>query len=35
LMLTDGLHPNAQGVERIVEKILPLVRNQLKALPTP
>lgn len=35
LMLTDGLHPNAQGVERIVEKILPLVRKQLKALPTP
>lgn len=31
LMLPDGLHPNAQGVERIVEGILPLVEAQLDA----
>lgn len=35
LMLTDGLHPNAQGVERIVDGILPFVLHELNALPTP
>lgn len=29
LMLKDGLHPNAAGVERVVEGILPLVRRFL------
>jgi acyl-CoA thioesterase-1 len=28
-MLDDGLHPNAQGVARIVERILPKVEELL------
>jgi acyl-CoA thioesterase-1 len=32
LLLDDGLHPNAKGVARIVEGILPLVLNELDAL---
>lgn len=30
LMLPDGIHPNAQGVERIVGKVAPVVAEQLK-----
>ncbi|WP_127521632.1 arylesterase [Mesorhizobium sp. Z1-4] len=30
LLLGDGMHPNADGVDRIVEGILPLVEAQLK-----
>lgn len=33
LLLNDGLHPNAQGVAKIVEGILPLVEKELKAWP--
>ncbi|MBO6718828.1 MAG: arylesterase [Rhizobiaceae bacterium] len=29
LLLEDGMHPNAEGVDRIVEGILPLVEQQL------
>lgn len=32
LVLDDGLHPNAQGVARIVEGILPLVATELDQL---
>ncbi len=32
LLLDDGLHPNAKGVARIVEGILPLVLDELDAL---
>jgi acyl-CoA thioesterase I len=32
--LKDGLHPNAEGVARIVEGIAPLVESTLKGLPT-
>ncbi|NCD24857.1 MAG: arylesterase, partial [Deltaproteobacteria bacterium] len=28
----DGLHPNARGVDRIVDGILPLVESELDAL---
>lgn len=34
LLLPDGLHPNAQGVEGIVERILPTVKRFLSSLPT-
>jgi acyl-CoA thioesterase-1 len=30
LNLPDGLHPNAQGVERIVERLAPFLRETLK-----
>lgn len=30
LMLPDGLHPNAQGVEAVVAKVAPLVETRLK-----
>ena len=33
LNLADGIHPNAQGVGRIVEAILPTVEAFLKSLP--
>lgn len=33
LLLDDGLHPNAQGVAKIVEGILPVVEKELKAWP--
>lgn len=32
LVLDDGLHPNARGVDRIVDGILPLVENELQAI---
>lgn len=32
LVLEDGLHPNARGVAKIVEGILPLVETELDAL---
>jgi acyl-CoA thioesterase I len=32
LLLDDGLHPNADGVRRIVDGILPLVQQQLEEL---
>lgn len=32
LVLDDGLHPNARGVDRIVDGILPLVESELDAL---
>lgn len=32
LVLDDGLHPNARGVERIVDGILPLVETELARL---
>lgn len=32
LVLDDGLHPNARGVDRIVSGILPLVESELDAL---
>lgn len=32
LLLEDGLHPNANGVERIVDGILPLVLDEVDAL---
>ena len=34
LMLPDGVHPNAQGVERIADRLAPLVERRLKALPS-
>ncbi len=34
LMLPDGVHPNAQGVQRIADRVAPLVSGALKALPT-
>jgi acyl-CoA thioesterase I len=33
LMLPDGVHPNAQGVARIADRVTPLVRKRLEALP--
>ncbi|MES2753184.1 MAG: arylesterase [Pseudomonadota bacterium] len=35
LMLPDGVHPNAKGVARIAERLTPLVRDRLTALPPP
>ncbi|MDY0226926.1 MAG: arylesterase [Desulfomicrobium apsheronum] len=32
LLLEDGLHPNADGVERIVDGILPMVLDEVDAL---
>jgi len=32
LLLEDGLHPNANGVRRIVDGILPLVLEELDTL---
>jgi acyl-CoA thioesterase-1 len=32
MLLDDGLHPNAEGVRRIVDGILPLVQQQLNEL---
>ena len=32
LVLEDGLHPNARGVARIVDGILPLVETELDKL---
>lgn len=32
LVLDDGLHPNARGVDRIVSGILPLIESELDAL---
>ena len=29
LMLPDGIHPNAQGVERMADRIAPLVAERL------
>lgn len=34
LLLDDGLHPNARGVARIVDGILPLVTAELQSLST-
>jgi acyl-CoA thioesterase I len=31
LMLGDGIHPNAKGVTKVVEKLTPLVERELKA----
>ena len=31
LMLDDGIHPNAKGVTKVVEKLSPLVERELKA----
>lgn len=31
LMLPDGIHPNAQGVERIADKLAPLIGSRLRA----
>ncbi len=31
LMLDDGIHPNAKGVTKVVEKLGPLVERELKA----
>lgn len=33
LMLADGVHPNAQGVARIADRVSPLVERRLAALP--
>lgn len=33
LMLPDGVHPNAQGVDRIADRIAPLVKARLDAMP--
>jgi acyl-CoA thioesterase-1 len=33
LELEDGMHPNAAGIERMVERILPTVEKALSALP--
>lgn len=33
LVLEDGLHPNARGVARIVDGILPLIESELDKLP--
>ena len=33
LMLPDGVHPNAQGVERIADRLAPLVERRLAELP--
>ena len=30
LLLADGMHPNAQGVGRIVDNILPLILERLE-----
>ena len=30
LLLADGIHPNAQGVQVIVDKIAPMVAEQVK-----
>lgn len=33
LMLPDGVHPNARGVDRVADRIAPLVKARLKSLP--
>lgn len=33
LMLPDGVHPNARGVDRIADRLAPLVKARLAALP--
>lgn len=33
LMLPDGVHPNARGVDRIAERLAPIVSSRLSALP--
>lgn len=33
LMLPDGVHPNARGVERMANRVAPLVAKRLEALP--
>lgn len=33
LMLPDGVHPNAQGVGRIADRLAPVVQDRLKDLP--
>ncbi|MEH3099138.1 MAG: arylesterase [Sphingomonas adhaesiva] len=33
LMLPDGIHPNATGVEKIADRVAPLVADRLKELP--
>ncbi len=35
LMLPDGVHPNAMGVNRIADRVAPLVGKRLAALPEP
>jgi acyl-CoA thioesterase I len=30
LMLDDGIHPNAKGVTKVVEKLTPLVERELR-----
>ena len=35
LMLPDGVHPNAKGVDRIADRVAPLVEKRLAALPPP
>jgi acyl-CoA thioesterase I len=33
LMLPDGVHPNAQGVDRVADRVAPLVGDTLRTLP--
>jgi len=33
LMLPDGVHPNAQGVARIADRLAPLIKGELQKLP--
>lgn len=33
LMLADGVHPNDRGVDRIADRLAPLVQKRLKSLP--
>lgn len=33
LMLPDGVHPNARGVDRVADRVAPLVAKRLAALP--
>ncbi|MDB5662735.1 MAG: family lipase [Sphingomonas bacterium] len=35
LILADGLHPNARGVEEVTRRMLPIVRASLTARPQP
>ena len=33
LMLNDGVHPNARGVDLIADRLTPLIEEQVKDLP--